>query len=481
MAVETPNVSVTTNDELTPLVDRTPRARVTKPAAWVWAIVMLTCLAGVIFLGVSGNLPQDMGVSGNLQDLGASGNLHQNMGVSGNPQDAAAVYAAGDSSDLGGNWWKKAFKGLQGRVKNLKKAVDDAKKATEDAKKATKDAENEAATQKNRTATLATEVASLKTQLETQTNYAASRANQITDLNKVINAVKNMHKLSDLQNNAIIPAEIKSAVSTMVNSIHGVKRDLVDGDGNVDGDGTAASDLDTDGDSNGDSASGPGPACNDTKADAANKAKEIAQLKHEITDFTHVINTVKNMHYLSDLHRNAIIPAEIKIEVSKMMDSMHDRDPWSQRSWRSPPPAPPPPPSLPECRGVLSLVSSYGRWCADNPDKDCEKYRSDHLLNGLDKITPIDMGGGQIALKGGGSGLYCSDDGYPATAVSCNKHEIKYLEKFKIVNVADWGKSQVALEGARGYWCSDEGYTIKCDKVGLGGVGDKSMFTLVCS
>ncbi len=71
MDVETPNVSVTTNDELTPLVDRTPRARVTKPAAWVWAVVMVTCLAGVIFLGVSGNLHQNMGVSGNLEDAAA--------------------------------------------------------------------------------------------------------------------------------------------------------------------------------------------------------------------------------------------------------------------------------------------------------------------------------------------------------------------------------------------------------------------------
>ena len=145
-----------------------------------------------------------MGVSGNDNDMDVSGNL----------EDAAAVHAAGDSSDIGWGWsWKKAFKGVQGKVKNLKKAL--------------KDAEIEAAFQKNHAATLATEVASLKTQLETQTNYAASRANQITDLNKVMNAVKNMHKLSDLQNNAIIPAEIKSAVSTMVDSIHGVKRDFV--------------------------------------------------------------------------------------------------------------------------------------------------------------------------------------------------------------------------------------------------------------
>ena len=69
MDVETPNVSVTTNDERTPLI--TPRALVMKPAAWVWAVVMVTCLAGVIFLGVSGNLHQNMGVSGNLEDAAA--------------------------------------------------------------------------------------------------------------------------------------------------------------------------------------------------------------------------------------------------------------------------------------------------------------------------------------------------------------------------------------------------------------------------
>ena len=56
------------------------------------------------------------------------------------------------------------------------------------------------------------------------------------------------------------------------------------------------------------------------------------------------------------------------------------------------------------------------------------------------------------------------------------------MEKFKIGKVDDWGKNQFALKGgAMGHSCSDEGYKIKCDKVGLGGVGDKSMFTLVCS
>ena len=102
-----------------------------------------------------------------------------------------------------------------------------------------------------------------------------------------------------------------------------MKRDVVDSDGNVDGDGNAASDVDTDGDGNGDGASGPGPACNDTKADAANKAKEIVQLKHQITDLTGVINAVKNMHKLSDLQNNAIIPAEIKSALSTMVDSIH--------------------------------------------------------------------------------------------------------------------------------------------------------------
>jgi hypothetical protein len=96
MDVETPNVSVTTNDERTPLI--TPRALVTKPAAWVWAVVMVTCLAGVIFLSVSGN-------------------LHQNMGVSGNLDDAAVVHAAGDSSHLGG--WRSAWNRVTETVSNV--------------------------------------------------------------------------------------------------------------------------------------------------------------------------------------------------------------------------------------------------------------------------------------------------------------------------------------------------------------------------
>jgi hypothetical protein len=96
MDVETPNVSVTTNDERTPLI--TPRALVTKPAAWVWAVVMVTGLAGVIFLSVSGN-------------------LHQNMGVSGNLDDAAVVHAAGDSSHLGG--WRSAWNRVTETVSNV--------------------------------------------------------------------------------------------------------------------------------------------------------------------------------------------------------------------------------------------------------------------------------------------------------------------------------------------------------------------------
>jgi hypothetical protein len=50
---------------------------------------------------------------------------------------------------------------------------------------------------------------------------------EITELTGVINAVKNMHKLSELKDNAIIPPDIKNAVSTVVDSIDGVKRDVV--------------------------------------------------------------------------------------------------------------------------------------------------------------------------------------------------------------------------------------------------------------
>ena len=68
---------------------------------------MVTCLAGVIFLGVSGNLHQNMGVSGNNQDMGVSGNL----------DDAAAVHAAGDSSLLGG--WRSAWNRVTETVSNV--------------------------------------------------------------------------------------------------------------------------------------------------------------------------------------------------------------------------------------------------------------------------------------------------------------------------------------------------------------------------
>jgi hypothetical protein len=183
MDVETPNVSATTNDERTPLIDRTPRARVTKPAAWVWAVVMVTCLAGVIFLGVSGNLHQNMGVSGNNQDMGVSGNL----------DDAAAVHAAGDSSLLGG--WRSAWNRVTETVSNVMQF--DWEGEANKFKNAMNDAKADAASKAN-------EIVQLK--------------HQISDLTGVISAVKNMHTLSDLQNNAIIPPDIKNAVSTVVDS-----------------------------------------------------------------------------------------------------------------------------------------------------------------------------------------------------------------------------------------------------------------------
>jgi hypothetical protein len=64
-------------------------------------------------------------------------------------------------------------------------------------------------------------------------------------------------------------------------------------------------------------------AMNDAKADATSKANEIVQLKHQITDLTGVINAVKNMHKLSDLQNNAIIPPDIKNAVSTVVDSIH--------------------------------------------------------------------------------------------------------------------------------------------------------------
>ena len=192
MHVETPNVSVTTNDERTPLIDRTPRARVTKPAAWVWAIVMVTCLAGVVFLGVSGNLHQNMGVSGNPQDMGVSGNL----------DDAAAVNAAGDSSHLGWPSFSEATNWVSNTVSNVA-AFDWEGEATK-FKKAMNDTKADAANK-------ATKIASLEKQVTAQTNHAAKLAKQIAE-------IKNLHTLSDLAINAIIPPDIKNAVSTVVDS-----------------------------------------------------------------------------------------------------------------------------------------------------------------------------------------------------------------------------------------------------------------------
>jgi hypothetical protein len=62
-------------------------------------------------------------------------------------------------------------------------------------------------------------------------------------------------------------------------------------------------------------------AMNDAKADATSKANEIVQLKHQISDLTGVISAVKNMHTLSDLQNNAIIPPDIKNAVSTVVDS----------------------------------------------------------------------------------------------------------------------------------------------------------------
>ena len=66
-----------------------------------------------------------------------------------------------------------------------------------------------------------------KADATSKANEIVQLKHQITDLTGVINAVKNMHKLSDLQNNAIITPDIKNSVSTVVDSIHGVKSDFV--------------------------------------------------------------------------------------------------------------------------------------------------------------------------------------------------------------------------------------------------------------
>ncbi len=59
---------------------------------------------------------------------------------------------------------------------------------------------------------------------------------------------------------------------------------------------------------------------NDAKADAASKANEIVQLKHQISGLRCVKNAVENMHTLAVLKKNAIIPPDIKDAVSTVVD-----------------------------------------------------------------------------------------------------------------------------------------------------------------
>ena len=134
-----------------------------------------------------------------------------------------------------------------------------------------------------------------------------------------------------------------------------------------------------------------------------------------------------------------------------------------------PPPSPPPPP--PGCLSrVLSLVGHAGKYCADDSDGvNCNRDG----LGGWEKFTPVDIGGGQIALKGGRAGLYCADD---PDRMRCNRHGIGGWEKFTVVSIGD---GKVALKGGRnGQWCADEGTRIICDR---NGIGHWERFTQVCS
>lgn len=54
----------------------------------------------------------------------------------------------------------------------------------------------------------------------------ASLQNDLNHVANFANSVKNMHKLSDLQKNAIIPADVKNAVSQVVHSVNRVKHDV---------------------------------------------------------------------------------------------------------------------------------------------------------------------------------------------------------------------------------------------------------------
>ena len=188
MDVETPNVSVTTNDERTPLIPHASRSS------------NEACRLGLG--GRDGYLFGGCYFLGRVRELAPKhGRVREPPRCGRVPGDSIGRSTPGDSIHLGG--WRSAWNRVTETVSNV--VQFDWEGTANKFEKAMNDAKADATSKAN-------EIVQLK--------------HQITDLTGVINAVKNMHKLSDLQNNAIIPPDIKNAVSTVVDSIHGVKRDV---------------------------------------------------------------------------------------------------------------------------------------------------------------------------------------------------------------------------------------------------------------
>jgi len=115
--------------------------------------------------------------------------------------------------------------------------------------------------------------------------------------------------------------------------------------------------------------------------------------------------------------------------------------------------------------------------------KEGHKYCSDRLKDGLsglicdrndvgawEKFTLQTLGDGKIALIGGGSSAYCSDQ---PNGVHCELDALHDGEKF---TVQDFGDGRIALRGGRSNaFCSDQGGIINCE-AGRHSIGQWEMF-----
>lgn len=114
----------------------------------------------------------------------------------------------------------------------------------------------------------------------------------------------------------------------------------------------------------------------------------------------------------------------------------------------------PPGPQLP---GTIWLRG--GRTGQFVTDQDPNVRTDARNLGAWERFAVVQLGGGQIALRGGRQGKYCSDDG--DNRVRCNRDAVGAWERF---TVEDAGGGRIALRGGRtGRYCSDQEDRFSCD------------------